>query len=72
MKNLLIAFTALFIISCSSRSDNPEPNPTPTPTEDTFVRAADLSFVPEIEAAGISFKNNNSTQDPLLTLKMLE
>ena len=69
MKNLIFSFLTLIIISCSSRSDNPEPNPTPTPTEDTFVRAADLSFVPEIEAAGISFKNNNSTQDPLLTLK---
>ena len=69
MKNLIFSFLTLIIISCSSGSDNPEPNPTPTPTEDTFVRAADLSFVPEIEAAGISFKNNNSTQDPLLTLK---
>lgn len=69
MKNLIFSFLTLIIISCSSRSDNPEPNPTPTPTEDAFVRAADLSFVPEIEAAGISFKNNNSTQDPLLTLK---
>ena len=69
MKNLIFSFLTLIIISCSSGSDNPEPNPTPTPTEDAFVRAADLSFVPEIEAAGISFKNNNSTQDPLLTLK---
>ena len=67
MKNLIFSFLTLIIISCSSRSDNPDPNP--TSTEDTFVRAADLSFVPEIEAAGISFKNNNSTQDPLLTLK---
>ena len=69
MKNLIFSFLTLIIISCSSGSENPEPNPTPTPTEDAFVRAADLSFVPEIEAAGISFKNNNSTQDPLLTLK---
>lgn len=67
MKNLLIAFTALFLISCNSGDDNP--TPTPIPTEDTFVRAADLSFVPEIEATGISFKNSNSVQDPLLTLK---
>lgn len=69
MKNLVIAFATLFLVSCSSGGDSPDPTPTPTPTEDSFVRAADLSFVPEIEAAGVSFKNNNTAQDPLLTLK---
>lgn len=69
MKNLLTIFAALLLVSCSSGGDSPDPTPNPIPTEDTFVRAADVSFVPEIEAAGVSFKNNNTAQDPLLTLK---
>lgn len=69
MKNLLTAFAALLLVSCSSGGDSPDPTPNPTPTEDTFVRAADVSFVPEIESVGVSFKNNNTAQDPLLTLK---
>lgn len=69
MKNLLTIFAALLLVSCSSGGDSPDPTPNPTPTEDTFVRAADVSFVPEIEAAGVSFKYNNTAQDPLLTLK---
>lgn len=69
MKNLLTIFAALLLVSCSSGGDSPDPMPNPTPAEDTFVRAADVSFVPEIEAAGVSFKYNNTAQDPLLTLK---
>lgn len=69
MKNLLTIFAALLLVSCSSGGDSPDPTPNPTPTEDTFVRAADVSFVPEIEAAGVSFKYNNTAQDPLLTLR---
>ena len=69
MKKLIFCFLTLALISCSSGGDNPEPTPTPIPTEDSFIRAADLSFLPEIEAAGVSFKYNNTVQDPLLTLK---
>ena len=67
MKKLIFSFLTLVIVSCSSGGDNPDP--TPIPTEDNFVRAADMSFVPEIEGAGVSFKYNNTAQDPLLTLK---
>ena len=67
MKKLIFCFSTLAIISCSSGGDSPEP--TPIPTEDSFIRAADLSFLPEIEAAGVSFKYNNTVQDPLLTVK---
>ena len=68
MKKLIFCFLALAIISCSSGGDSPEPAPTPIPTEDSFIRAVDLSFLPEIEATGVSFKYNNTVQDPLLTL----
>lgn len=72
MKKLIIPFLAFLLFSCSSESDSPTPTPTPTPpstTEDSFIRAADMSFVPEIEAASVSFKYNNVAQDPLVTLK---
>lgn len=69
MKKLIFCFLTLALISCSSGGDSPEPTPTPIPTEDSFIRAADLSFLPEIEAARVSFKYNNTVQDPLLTLK---
>ena len=69
MKKLIFCFLTLALISCSSGGDSPEPTPTPIPIEDSFIRAADLSFLPEIEAAGVSFKYNNTVQDPLLTLK---
>lgn len=74
MKKYIIPFLAIILASCSS-SDTPEPAPTPTPTptppatEESFIRAADMSFVPEVEAAGVSYKYNNVAQDPLLTLK---
>ena len=58
MKKLIFSFLTLVIVSCSSGGDNPDP--TPIPTEDNFVRAADMSFVPEIEGAGVSFKYNNT------------
>ena len=69
MKKLIFCFLTLALISCNSGGDSPEPAPNPIPTEDSFIRAADLSFLPEIEAAGVSFKYNNVVQDPLLTLK---
>ena len=42
MKKLIFCFLTLALISCSSGGDSPEP--TPIPTEDSFIRAADLSF----------------------------
>jgi arabinogalactan endo-1,4-beta-galactosidase len=70
MKKFIILTLSLFYLHlCSSGGDNTDTTPTPTPTEDSFIRAADMSFVPEIEASGYQYKNNNTTQDPLLTLK---
>lgn len=71
MKKIFVqSLVTLFLLSCSSGEDRqPDPTPVPTPTEDTFIRAADMSFVPEIEASNVSFKYNNAVQDPILTLK---
>ena len=52
MKKFIILTLSLLLASCSSGGDSTDTTPTPTPTEDSFIRAADMSFVPEIEASG--------------------
>jgi arabinogalactan endo-1,4-beta-galactosidase len=42
----------------------------PVVVEDNFIRAADVSFLPEIESSGTIFYNNAKAQDMLTTLKM--
>ena len=69
MKKFIILTLSLLLASCSSGGDSTDTTPTPTPTEDSFIRAADMSFVPEIEASGFQYKNNNTKQAPLLTQK---
>jgi arabinogalactan endo-1,4-beta-galactosidase len=51
-------------ISCSGEDSKKEPV-----EEDTFVRAADISFLPEIESEGTVFHNNGQAEDMLVTLK---
>jgi arabinogalactan endo-1,4-beta-galactosidase len=46
----------------------PPPNP-PAVQSNIVIRASDISFLPEIEAASIQYKSNGEVQDPLLTLK---
>jgi len=73
-------FASIFFSSCTKQTPVKPPTPanpanpsTPTsPTNSTAsisIRGADLSFLPEIESAGIRYKNNGEIQDPLLTLK---
>lgn len=57
---------ALAFTSCGS--DDGEKNTTPPETE-AFIRGVDMSFLPEIEQSGTTYKNNNATQDALVTLK---
>lgn len=65
MKKIIFLLAFSFFASCSNDETT---SPTPVP-EDNFVRAADMSFIPEIEAYGSVYKNNGTAQDPLLTLK---
>jgi len=69
----LVSLIALTVIqfACSS-SDSPvapvvvDP---PVVVSDDFIRAADISYLPEIESAGAVFTNNGKTEDMLTTLK---
>jgi arabinogalactan endo-1,4-beta-galactosidase len=66
-------FLVISLFSCAGKAKT-DPTPTqpvnPIPAApDTFIRAADMSFVPEIEASGIAFLNNNVEEDPIRTFK---
>jgi arabinogalactan endo-1,4-beta-galactosidase len=63
----ILGLLLLFVlqISCDNKDDD---QPTTTVSAD-FVRAADLSSLPEIEAAGTKFNNGTATEDMLTTLK---
>lgn len=66
LKNVLFLSLLLFA-SCSSDDKTPQPDPTP---QDTEVRGADFSFLPEARAAQIAYKNaQGQTENPLLTFK---
>jgi arabinogalactan endo-1,4-beta-galactosidase len=62
---LFFSIMALVQVSCKSDDDDKQEEV----VQDTFIRAADMSFLPEIEATGSTYKNNGTAEDPLLTLK---
>lgn len=62
MKKLFFLLLTISLFSCSSDNN-------PIVTADTFVRAADMSYLPLIESEGTVYKFNSIAQDPLLTLK---
>lgn len=65
-KNVFL-LSLLFLVSCSSDTKTPQPDPIP---QDTEIRGADFSFLPEARAAQIAFKNSQGqAEDPLLTFK---
>jgi arabinogalactan endo-1,4-beta-galactosidase len=66
MKHLFFILIAISLFSCSS--DNNSTNP-PVNT-DTFIRAADMSYLPLIESEGTVYKHNGVAQDAIMTLKM--
>jgi arabinogalactan endo-1,4-beta-galactosidase len=57
----------LLFVSCSDNDKTPEEE-IPV-VEDNFIRAADLSFLPEAEGAGAVYKNNGQNEAVLTTLK---
>ncbi|RXR23919.1 glycoside hydrolase family 53 protein [Flavobacterium stagni] len=68
MKKFFFILITISLVGCSKNEESTSPTPTPTPTE-TFIRAADMSYLPLIESEGTQYKYNNTVQDPILTLK---
>lgn len=74
MKKVLIILSLFALLAiqfgCSS-SDSPDTPPVVDPpvVADDFIRAADISFLPEIESAGTVLTNNGKAEDMLTTLK---
>ncbi|OUD37073.1 glycosyl hydrolase 53 family protein [Flavobacterium sp. FPG59] len=71
-KNSALLSLVILVFSCSDAGDSsatetPAAKP-PVVTSD-FIKAADISYLPEIEAAGVVFTNNGKTEDMLTTLK---
>ena len=68
---LLSLFGILAIQLACSSSDSPDVPAVVDPpvVTDDFIRAADISFLPEIESAGTVFYNNGKAEDMLTTLK---
>ncbi|WP_348798090.1 glycoside hydrolase family 53 protein [Flavobacterium adhaerens] len=68
--SLSICAMLIFQLACSS-SDSPDTDPIVEPpvVTDDFIRAADVSFLPQVEAAGVTLTNNGKAEDMLTTLK---
>lgn len=67
MKNfILLIFGILFVFGSCSKDNNPE-NPD-VPEKTAFIRAADISSFPEINAKNVKYYNSNGTQEELLAI----
>ncbi len=67
---IVILLSILLQTACSSDSEKSDDGTvTPPVVTSDFIKAADISFLPEIEAAGVVFTNNGKTEDMLTTLK---
>ncbi|RZJ73340.1 glycosyl hydrolase 53 family protein [Flavobacterium sp.] len=65
----IVAVSAL-PLACGSDDSSPTvSDDDPNPPAETFIRAADISFLPEIESENTVYYNNGAAQDALTTLK---
>ncbi len=65
----LLITLALLLLSCGPAAPTPTPIPTtPAATPTTFWRGADISYLPQVEAAGAQFTASGATQDALTIL----
>lgn len=62
---IVLVLFCMAIVQCGG-DDN---NSVSGQTADDFIRAVDMSFVPEAEAGGAVYKNGGTNQDPITTLK---
>jgi len=64
MKVVTWIWVVICFVACS-KGEEPKSESMPV----SFYRAADMSFLPTIEKSGLPYKNNNKTEDPLITLQ---
>jgi arabinogalactan endo-1,4-beta-galactosidase len=62
MKKIALVLFIITILSCSSGNKSET-------VEDSFIRAADMSYLPLIESEGTTYKNNNVAENAITTLK---
>lgn len=69
---IVFLLSVLLQTACSSDSEKSDGGTVipPVVTSD-FIKAADISFLPEIEAAGVVFSHNGKNEDMLTTLKSI-
>jgi len=65
MRKLILVYLFLFLSSCS---DDAAKNDNPDPVEKELIRGVDISFLPEIEAAGIKFTNAADVEKDMLDI----
>ncbi|MEM9024277.1 MAG: glycosyl hydrolase 53 family protein, partial [Bacteroidota bacterium] len=71
-RTLRLLILCLLALSCSDEEEliriaaDPVDPPGPTPVLDTFLRAADLSSLPELEANNTALFNEQAQPEPLL------
>ena len=63
----IVLISSILLISCEKQKDKPTYIPQPD-AKDTLIRGADLSFLPEIEAAGTKYYNLNGKEASPLTI----
>jgi len=66
--SIIVLLAMQFACSSSDSTDTPVVVDPPVVTDD-FIRAADISFLPQIESAGVVLYNNAKAEDMLTTLK---
>ncbi|MCV2487503.1 arabinogalactan endo-1,4-beta-galactosidase [Flavobacterium sp. SH_e] len=64
----LLAITAIQF-SCSSNDSTDTETVAPPDASDTFIRASDVSFLPQMESLGTKFYSNGKAEGMLTTLK---
>nr|WP_322623150.1 glycosyl hydrolase 53 family protein [uncultured Flavobacterium sp.] len=65
-KIAMLVLFSLLLVQCGGDDNN---NTTPVTPADEFIRAADMSFLPEAEADGAIYKKDGVPKDALVTLK---
>ncbi len=72
MKNIVLkSFATLAIVLAVSCGSDDSASPIPDPiAEETFIRAADFSFLPELESENTPFYNQGSAQEVLTTFQL--